>query len=156
MSNEKLFQAGEPTFYLWVGDPFNFDNFGMQLAASHKEVVVRRIRGWKSRATHEFFAEISAALQFPYYFEESWVAFEELVRDLGWLSGSAYLLLVSDAPFLLFDEKAEFRLLLGILNAAQSALHPAPFHVVFQCEAKDLSAFSNQLGESGVKFENLH
>lgn len=58
-------------------------------AASHgwadTGLTVRTVRGSKMLTEDQLFTEVSAALQFPYYFGENWPAFDECLADLEWL-----------------------------------------------------------------------
>lgn len=163
MSYDKLFQPGEPAFYLAVMDESPFADLSLQLASSNSKAVVRVIRGHKSTSHESFFNEVAAALQFPYYFGENWDAFNDCITDLEWLPGEAYLLLVSNASFLLFDEELEdFRALIRLLAGAnQEWAAPdkylpqnrpsTPFHVVVQCTTSSVAAFVAKLAQAGVE-----
>lgn len=48
-------------------------------------LTIRAVRGRKMRTVHGLFDEMAAALQFPYYFEENWAAFDECLADMDWL-----------------------------------------------------------------------
>src|SRR5688500_5282014 len=72
------------------------ENTKLRLSAAHPASVIRTVRGKKSRTVSAFFDEVSAALQFPYYFGENWAAFDEMIVDLEWLVGDAYLLMIPD------------------------------------------------------------
>lgn len=48
-------------------------------------LLVRAVRGRKTRTVSGFFDELAAALQFPYYFGENWNAFNDCMTDLDWL-----------------------------------------------------------------------
>ncbi len=167
MSNEKLFALGKPCFYIIETDESAFQDFSFQLTEHTKTYVVRRVRGKKSSAVNDFFNEVSAALQFPYYFGENWDAFEECILDLDWLEGTAYLLMISDANSLLDSaDNKDFHVLLKLLERANEEwltpnkyiprnLQPTPFHVLFQCTASDITAFSERLASAQVGFEML-
>src|SRR5262249_52404434 len=92
MQQDKVLRLGKPCFYVvGLGDDA-FANLQLQMVHTHPRAVVRVIRGRKSRTVRAFFDEVSAALQFPYYFGENWAAFDECITDLDWLAGDAYLL----------------------------------------------------------------
>jgi hypothetical protein len=164
---DKLFKPGNPCFYLVTTDIKEFDFLSSRLIYDYKNAVIRTIRGKKSRTVPEFFNEVAAALQFPLYFGENWNAFNDCVNDLEWAAGEAYILLVSDAPYLLSHADSEdFRILIKMLSIANEAwVEPnkyidrgrpvTPFHVVFQCSIADVSAFSDRLSQAGAEFDNL-
>lgn len=167
MNHQKLFKPGPPAFYMTTVDESQFDNLYLQLTMSHKEAVVRKIRGHKSRTVDEFFSEVGAALQFPWYFGENWAAFDECINDLDWVESDVYLLLVPRANLLLSDAHiADFRVLMKVLAGANVEwLTPnkyghrdrsvTAFHVIFQCPASDRTSFSERLIQADMKPENL-
>ncbi len=107
-------------------------------------LLVRGIRGRKTRALDGLFDEFAAAFQFPYHFGENWSAFRDCVSDLDWLPfQSGVVLLVYDAVEVLVDTvPAELARLVQTLavTAEQFAevvddgewwdRDPVPFHVV--------------------------
>lgn len=119
-----------------------------EAAAEWREarLTVRTVRGAKMRSTAALMSEVSAALQFPYYFGENWAALDECLADMEWLLPcKAIVLLVCDAELVLVDEGAEaleaFVATLG--NASNEYGEPVelgeawdrpavPFHVVLQ------------------------
>ena len=54
------------------------------------------IRGVRCKTEEEFFREISASFQFPWYFGENWAALDECICDLEWLKFRRILVLVND------------------------------------------------------------
>jgi len=119
---ETLLKLESPCFFRIEGDDDAFQNLSFQLADEDARRIVRRVRGRKSKTVQGFFNEGAAALQFPYYFGENWAAFEECITDLEWLVGSAYLLLIPNAHFLLSEvEEEDFRVLLRILEPANAS-----------------------------------
>lgn len=67
-------------------------------------LTVRAVRGSKMRTEDQLFTEVSAALQFPYYFGENWPAFDECLADLEWLPrGSGFVFVVYEAEQVLAD-----------------------------------------------------
>jgi hypothetical protein len=167
MDYHKLFRPGQPTFYMVAGDESGFDNLYLQLAKGHKEAVIRKVRGNKSSTVAEFFNEVGAAFQFPYYFGENWPAFSECITDLDWLVGDVYLMLISRAN-LLFSNAGidDFRNLMRILaDANREWMTPnkyiprersaTAFHVIFQCAPEDFVSFSQRLVQVDIKLETL-
>ncbi|MBW4501602.1 MAG: barstar family protein [Scytonema hyalinum WJT4-NPBG1] len=167
MDYEKLFRQEKPAFYIQVTDESSFADMYLQLKEHCGEAAIRIVRGNKSTNVPNFFNEVGAALQFPYYFGENWDAFEECITDLSWLDSEAYLLMVSQANLLLQDAaQKDFHILMQILlNAHDTWLNqphyvneeeePTAFHVLFACNDLDVSDFSQRLVEAGVEFQVL-
>ena len=167
MDTEKLFKLGKPPAYVCVMDERSFDTVRMTTALNFSQSVVRMIRGKKSTTVREFFDEISAALQFPYYFGENWAAFEECIVDLDWVEGEAYLLLINNASLLLSqDDLEDFKILMRIFSTANEEWltpnqynprdrQPTPFHVLFQCNESDVASFMEKLTKVGIDYEQL-
>ncbi len=167
MDNPRLFEAGPPGLHLVISEPSEFENFFLQLTASHRDGIIRKIRGRKSRTLDEFFSEVGAALQFPYYFGENWPAFSECITDLEWLTGNAYLLLISEANLLLQNaDITDFRVLLRILTEANSewvtpnqyiprSRPKTAFHVILQCTRSEFTALSERLVQAGIEVDRL-
>ncbi len=163
---EKLFALGKPCFYMIEMDKPSFHDITLQLTISHKESIIRIIRGKKSKTLHDFFNEIAAALQFPYYFGENGAAFSECITDLDWLEGDAYLLIIDDAHILLQDSEEDFCMFLQYLESANEEWltpnkyiprqrQPTPFHVLFQCTMDNSVGFSQRLTSAHIQFEQL-
>jgi hypothetical protein len=109
-------------------------------------LVVRAVRGPKTRTITGFFDEFAAAFQFPYYFGENWAAFQDCVSDLSWLPfRPGVVVLIYGAGQVLADaHSAELPTLVQVLSsAADEFAHPVndgewwdrdavPFHVVLQ------------------------
>lgn len=113
-------------------------------------LTVRVVRGLKMVGFDGLMAEFAAALQFPYYFGENWVAFQECLEDMDWLpTGQGVVIAVMDAADVLSDETdADLGVLVRSFMRAQATYarpvadgewwdRPAiPFHVVLQCDPK--------------------
>jgi RNAse (barnase) inhibitor barstar len=167
MDYKKLFKPEKPTFYIKVADESSFADLYIELGENYEEAAIRMVRGKKSTSVSNFFNEVGAALQFPYYFGENWDAFEECITDLSWIDGVSYLLMVSQANLLLKDaDQKDFDILMQILlNAHDSWLEqthyaneeevPTAFHVLFACNDVEVSDFSQRLAEVGVEFQVL-
>ncbi len=164
--NERLFALGKPCFYSVEADISPFQDLALQLTQSRKESIIRIIRGKKSKTLHDFFNEIAAALQFPYYFGENGAAFSECITDLDWLEGDAYLLLIDDAHAPLQDSEEDFRIFLQYLESANEEWltpnkyiprqrQPTPFHVLFQCTVGNSVSFSQRLANAHIQCEQL-
>lgn len=63
---------------------------------AHDHAYTAYIRGSRCQTEVDFFREISAALQFPWYFGENWAAFDECMCDLEWLSFQRLFLVIDD------------------------------------------------------------
>ncbi|MCB0208683.1 MAG: barstar family protein [Anaerolineae bacterium] len=150
---KKLFKLGKPAFFVVETDVDTFANLYVTLLNERPESVIRMVRGNKSLTTKEFFSEIAAALQFPYYFGENGAAFNDCINDLEWLKGDAYLIMVDDAHLMLSDAHPEhFTSLMRILADANEAWltpntyfprdrEPTAFHVLFRCPETQLEGF---------------
>ena len=129
-----------------------------------KDVVARVLRGWKMTTLDGFFGEIGAALQFPAYFGENWAALDECLKDMAWLRGPAYVVIVADAHLLFRADATES--LATFLKLAESTGHawaqPAdldrpwghdvvPFHIVLQVPEAELDGWAARLSGTGRK-----
>jgi RNAse (barnase) inhibitor barstar len=143
-----------------------FANLALTLAMQRPGAVVRTVRGRKSRTVASFYDEVAAALQLPYYFGENWNALGDLLNDLEWLPGDAYLVMISDADQLLAEAEDEsFRILMDSFSQARVGwltpnLHfprnrpPTPFHVVLHApEEEGARRLSERLLGVGAAFD---
>jgi RNAse (barnase) inhibitor barstar len=168
MNYEQLFQPEQPTFYVQVADESSLANLYFQLTSDYPQAAIRMVRGNKSKTVPDFFNEIGAALQFPYYFGENWDAFDECITDLSWLDGDAYLLIVNQANLLLQDAtQKDFQILMQVLSDAHETWlrqpqivneeeQPTAFHLLLACTDEHLSAFSQRLTDAGVEFHYVN
>lgn len=130
--------------------------------------VVRFIRGKKLRTEQGLFDELSAALQFPYYFGENWDALTECINDLEWLPAKAYLLVITDALLVLTEEPAselatfarvlkrtctEWRT--GRIQGQPWDTPPTPFSVLLHCLPGQEEELSRRFGEAGLELTTL-
>lgn len=124
--------------------------------------AARVVRGSKATTLDGFFGEIGAALQLPAYFGENWPALDECLKDLSWLPGPAYVLIVTDADMLFRDDKLDSlpTFLKLAASAGEAWAVPAdqdqpwghgvvPFHVVFQVRKAALKGWSKHVAASG-------
>jgi hypothetical protein len=167
MNYDKLFELGKPATYVVIIDDGSFANLCGQLRSDHPASVIRMIRGKKSKTVLAFLDEVSAALQFPYYFGENSAAFDECITDLDWITGDAYLLMVSNADYFLSETSSEqFNGWIHSLSRASEEWltpnkyiprnrEPTPFHVLFQCGEPCSSTFLRRLEDSDVEFDRL-
>ncbi len=163
-----LHSTEPPCLYVTQATADDLANLVLRLVAVHPGAAVRVVRGRKSRSVAAFFDEVSAALQFPYYFGENWNAFDEMIVDLDWLPAEAYLLVLADADSLLADaEDEDFRILTETLSRARQAWltpnqyvprerPPTPFHVVLQCsDADGLAKVTTRLAKVPAAFSSI-
>lgn len=165
MADDKLFKLGKPSFYIVDMEQASFAELYQQLSTRYKGAVIRMIRGKKSQTVSDFFDEVAAAMQFPYYFGENSQAFKDCITDLDWLEGDAYLLMIDDAHLFLRDAYSRhLRGLMTIFSNANSEWltpnkyiprnrPPTPFHILFRCS--ELDVFLQRLGHLAAEVEVL-
>jgi hypothetical protein len=66
-------------------------------------------------------AECQGAFRFPEYFGRNWPAFDECVRDLSWLPGRAYHVVIEHGNELLRDDLGELPTFLRTMERAGQA-----------------------------------
>ena len=116
--DELLAEGGPGLWWAHMG-PSEFDELRYRLRASQPQACVAMLRGWKCQEEAGFFSELGAALQFPYYFEETWESTAQMLGDLGWSQAPCHLLMVNSAEHLLAEASfAEVRKLVEVLSAA--------------------------------------
>lgn len=106
-------------------------------------ITARALEGTAMHRTEDLFTEFARRLEFPGYFGRNWPALSDCIRDLAWLPGFAYALVIGDSAVLLDDEsEAELEVLFRTLDrAAQEWSEPVelgewwdrpsvPFHVI--------------------------
>jgi len=167
MDADSLFALGPPHLHLMPLPVSEAWDFALQLARmSGAQPVVRIVRGAKSRTLNDLFDEISAALQFPYYFGDNWAALDECLADLDWLRGGAYVLLFTESNRLLDGERsAELKILLDVLEKVarewlkpegrRIGCGPRPFHIAFQCSQEFAEAFVARVASLGHALKRL-
>jgi hypothetical protein len=111
--------------------------------------VRRVIRGRRCASTEGLFAEVAEALEFPDYFGHNWDALEECLADLEWLAGKGYVLLFTEAEFILHDDEDDFATFLEVLSDAGEAWasgqaglqsHRAkPFHTLLAVSERNIA-----------------
>ena len=140
------------------------------LGWSEAGLIVRLVRGRKMRTAEGLFDEVSAALQFPYYFGENWSAFDECLTDMDWLPSTAGLVvIVLDSGEVLCDEPDEElgTLVRVIGHAAETYAEPVesgewwdrpalPFHVVLHIGVGEEASMRAHWGAAGAKFSDLN
>lgn len=133
-------------------------------------LTVRLLRGHKMRTVDRLFDEMSAALQFPYYFGENWPALDECLADMDWLpSRAGIVVVVLDAVEVLADEPdVELGTLVrSIAYAGETYAEPidsgewwdrpaVPFHVVLQAGTGEEALVRSRWGASGTRIYALN
>lgn len=107
--------------------------------------VIRQIHGKKCATPSGVFGEFARALSFPDYFGHNWDGLEECLADLEWLPAKGYVVLITDAQYVLPDDEEEYETLLEVLSDAGEAWSQghtadgrrAPFHVLFAVSEED-------------------
>lgn len=167
MDSSNLRVLGDPCFFVTVLDDAKFEDLYLELSGKNKGAIVRKIRGRKSLSIDDFFNEVSAALQFPFYFGENWNALSDCLADLDWLVGDMFVVLVSETMLLMREWNGEeISTLLRVLARANkdwlkpSAFIPrdsvpTPFHVIFQCTEETIQDFVSQMHRVGVTYERV-
>jgi RNAse (barnase) inhibitor barstar len=147
MNVDTLTRTTPPWFFLVACDASSFTNLLLRLRTTLTGGVVRHLRGSKMRTRDDLFDEISAALQFPYYFGENWDALDECMNDLEWHPGGCHVVGIIDAADVLSAEEDDQLEVFGRLLTSTSEEwatpiakgepwdRPAiPFHVLLHCE----------------------
>lgn len=84
-------QAGIKITSLEYGDVYT-----AMCLASKERIYSAYIRGKRCKTEDDFFHEISASFQFPYYFGENWAAMDECLCDLEWINTPPVFAVVDD------------------------------------------------------------
>lgn len=83
------------------------------------KTVVRIIRASYCLTGIATFDHWAAALQFPYYFGRNINAFDDCIKDLGWLRANHYIFVITSAQDLLREESNQaFSTFLSVLQEA--------------------------------------
>jgi hypothetical protein len=121
--------------------------------------IVRVLRGKKMRTRQGLMDEFGATLQFFEGFGENWHALKDCLSYLDeWMSGEAYILVITRPHEVLVEEPEELRWLVVTLNEVgewwsrpitdndrfnRSAI---PFHAVLQCEEGEVASVKQRFG----------
>ena len=147
MEAHELMEPGEPWLRLFVGSPSDATDLALAITrAKRRQFAARWLRGAHMTTRAALFAEVAAALQFPWYFGDNWDALDECLADLDWLPAHGYVLFILDAAEVLKSETpAERQIFWSILErAAKEWSEPRlerprraakVFRVVVQCAA---------------------
>jgi hypothetical protein len=156
-----LLSTKPPYFHYLADSDSNVCDFMLKLSRTeNKSWQTRSIRGAKMQTTADLFDEVSAALQFPYYFGENWSALDECIQDLSWLPAEAYVLFISKPGLILEKEdRDDLKSFLKILDEAAGnwsvpivdnvawARPAIPFHVIFHDEEPAILSVSARINE---------
>jgi RNAse (barnase) inhibitor barstar len=151
MPPHTLRSLGTDQFHRLIGSRSEATDYAWALERDpDANTTVRILRGAKMTSEERLYDEFAASLQFPYYFGENWDALDECLRDLDWLSGDAYVLILLDASRILSSEdRAQLPTLIRVLKRARDEWSQAvtegqswdraakPFHVVFHAEPSE-------------------
>ena len=86
--------------------------------AAHDNSYVSYIRGNRCKTEEDFFYEISASFQFPWYFGENWAAFDECICDLEWLDFQQLFIVIDDFSLVFGGDKKMQDILIKYLGIA--------------------------------------
>lgn len=113
------------------------------------------------RSIEKLFDEVSASLQFPYYFGENWAAFDECIADLSWLPADDYLICITAAEETLVDDPEAFQTFIrvmqnvaigwseGTADMVVAGRSRAPFYVLMQVSGGSESLVAHRIAELG-------
>jgi len=164
MKQELLFNPDGPAVSVLSATPSSVYNHLIEWDPAYPEWDIRRVAGERSRTVNKpsFMNEVSAALQFPYYFGHNWSAFRECVNDLSWLRGASFLIIFDSAQHLLSESDEDFQVLLGILTDAHVEWRgittdfgvrgrlPIAFQSVLACDPDAIDALTERIGATGA------
>lgn len=167
MDDHALFNPDGPALSVLAATPSQVCDLMLAWITAHKEWDIFRVRGEKSRDKMGFLGELSAVLQFPYYFGYNWDAAWECITDLYWLKGLSFLLIFDSAQHLLSASDDDFQILLRSLADAHDRWHqetadfgdddrrPIAFQSVLACEPEAVDALTQRISSVGAAFTLL-
>lgn len=148
-----LVEDGGPALWWAHMGPSEFDGLRLKLRESRPDAWVTMLRGWKCQEPAGFFSELGAALQFPYYFEETWESTAQMLGDINLFGAGPGVLLVNNAEHLLAEASfAEVRSLVDVLS---SACAEGRMKVVFAYWAPDGGDGLDRLSAAGANVTAL-
>ena len=169
MKQESLFNPDGPAISVLSASPSSVYNHLIEWNTAHPDWDIRRVGGERSRTANKpgFMNEVSAALQFPYYFGHNWPAFRECMNDLSWLKGASFVIIFDTDQHLLTESDDDFQVLLGILAdthdewravtakfGAQGRL-PTAFQSVLACDPDAVDALTERISATGATYVHL-
>jgi len=100
VNGEKLFKTNKTEQEL--------SNFIRKINTSSNKNIGLLCRGERMQEWKGFANEISAVLQFPYYFSGGYDSLHECIRDLDWIAKKRIFVFVTNFDQLLLDESRNF------------------------------------------------
>jgi len=169
MTPELTFDPNGPALSILSATPSSVYDLMINWIHKHPEWAIRRVGCERSKtfSTPSFMNEVSAALQFPYYFGHNWSAFRECINDLSWLRGANFLIVFDSAQHLLPESDDDFRSLLRILADTHDEWRtitmdfverhgsPVAFQSVLACDPDAVDALTERVKASGTRFHRL-
>lgn len=169
MKQESLFDPDGPALSVLSATPSSVYNLLLDWNTAQPEWDIRRVGGERSRTVNKpsFMNEVSAALQFPYYFGYNWSAFRECINDLSWLRGANFLIIFDSAQHLLSESDDDFQILLRILaethdewrsittDFAERRRSPVTFQSIMACEPGAVEALTARINATGATYVHL-
>lgn len=113
--------------------------------AFEAQLVLRRIDLMGVRDKHTLLLRIAVALDFPLSSGRNWDGLLDCLRDLSWLPGSGYVLLLESAGEMHVRNEADFDTLVAVLDEAQGAWgqRGVPFWAFLALRDKDIAALDD-------------
>jgi hypothetical protein len=101
---------------------------------TERGIVLVRLHAHEIGDEGELMDELAIGFSFPGYFGRNWDAVDECLRDLSWLPGDGYVLVVVDAePLWRRNPRMPAKLMRSWLLCAEHwARRETPFHLVFE------------------------
>lgn len=169
MKHELLFNPDGPAISVLSAAPSSVYDHLIEWNPEHPEWDIRRVGGERSKTVNKpsFMNEVSAALQFPYYFGHNWSAFRECVNDLSWLRGASFLIVFDSAQDLLSESDDDFQVLLRILTETHAEWRstttdfgargrlPIAFQSVLACDPAAVGALTERISATGATYVRL-
>ena len=150
-SEQAIFDAA----YEILSDPSNLDRIVF-------------CRGSRMTTSADFYVEISASWQFPYYFRMNAAGVVDCMSDLTWMPSPNYVFIITSADQLLAkDRPEEFKGFISDMVEVSRRWRedvprlkgfgrvPATFTIIFQCDAEVEEAFRKRLVGAGIDQELL-
>lgn len=159
MSQSSWTKPTSACFHLLTATPSETCDWLTALGREPNKLAARLVRGKKSSDKSRFLDEISAALQFPYYFGDNWDALHDCLADLAWLGAEAIVICIADADQLLAKTPADLKKLIEVFQSAAKE-HNQPdkksaraFQVVLQVGSGHEATVKAAWQAAGVKLE---
>jgi len=169
VEQELLFNPDGPALSVLPATPSEVYDLMFGWKPKHPEWDILRVGGERLKSIDKprFMNEVSAALQFPYYFGHNWDAFRECVNDLSWLNGASFLIIFDSAQYLLSESDDDFQILLRILTDTHEEWRavttdfgergklPIAFQSVLACDPEAVEALEQRMRNANATFTRL-